>query len=137
MTTSTTNASSSTTNNEKHVFGLQRSKRQRLFGVSLIALTSGRVGSVPPIVRQCVEEIELSGAAVNGIYRVSGVKSKVESLCASFESAAASSGGEEALVDLSSLSPNIVANVLKHFFREVYPVAVDVNLKPFSNFLIF
>lgn len=116
MTTTTT--SSNNTSNEKHVFGLQRSKRQRLFGVPLTTLTSGRA-SVPPIVRQCVEEIELSGAAVNGIYRVSGVKSKVESLCSTFESAAASGGGEEALVDLSSLSPNIVANVLKHFFREV------------------
>ena len=84
-------------------------KRKRLFGVPLTSLSSGLV---PGIVRQCVEEIELNGAQMNGIYRVSGVKSKVEGLCHNYES-------NPEGVDLSNLSPNIIANVLKHFFREV------------------
>ncbi len=116
--TTTTTTSSSTSGNHDHHHPFHR-KKSRLFGLPLSSLTSG--SGVPAIVRQCVEEIELNGAAINGIYRVSGVKSKVESLCASFEDAAEedNNGGRCNLVDLSSLSPNIVANVLKHFFREV------------------
>ena len=81
-----------------------------MFGIPLANLSSS---TVPEIVRQCVEEIELNGAQMNGIYRVSGVKSKVEGLCHSYEV-------NPTGVDLSNLSPNIIANVLKHFFREVY-----------------
>ena len=84
-------------------------RKKQLFGVPLTSLSSG---AVPEIVRMCVEEIELNGAQINGIYRVSGVKSKVEGLCHSFEE-------NPEGVDLSNLSPNIIANVLKHFFREV------------------
>lgn len=74
---------------------------------------------VPSIVRQCVEEIELNGVHMNGIYRVSGVKSKVEALCHSYETNPQS-------VELSNLSPNIIANVLKHFFREVYNEILNI-----------
>jgi len=75
-------------------------------------LTNLSTSVVPEIVRQCVEEIDLNGSTINGIYRVSGVKSKVESLCHSYET-----NPDE--VELSNLSPNIIANVLKYFFREV------------------
>ena len=84
-------------------------KKKRAFGVPLSNLSNG---PVPDIVRQCIEEINQNGIHVNGIYRVSGVKSKVESLCHSLEN-----NPDE--VDMSNLSPNIVANVLKYFFREV------------------
>lgn len=82
----------------------------RLFGVPLSTLSVH--GSVPDIVKQCIKQIELRGAQINGIYRVSGVKSKVESVCRDFEE-------NPSNVNLSSVSPNIIANVLKHFFREV------------------
>ena len=47
-----------------------------------------------------------------GIYRVSGVKSKVEKLCQSFET-------EEGQVDLADHNPNVIANVLKLYLRQV------------------
>ena len=47
-----------------------------------------------------------------GIYRVSGVKSKVEKLCQSFEN-------DEWNVDLSEHPPNVIANVLKLYLRQV------------------
>ena len=49
---------------------------------------------------------------LQGIYRVSAVKSKVERLCQSFETDC-----EE--VDLSEHHPNVIANVLKLYLRQV------------------
>jgi len=49
---------------------------------------------------------------VKGIYRLSGVKSHVEMLCQSFET-------DEHSVDLSQHHPNVIANVLKYYFRQV------------------
>ena len=49
---------------------------------------------------------------VQGIYRVSGVKSKVESLCQEFEV-------DESSVELSDHHPNVIANVLKLYLRQV------------------
>lgn len=49
---------------------------------------------------------------IQGIYRVSGVKSKVEKLCQSFEI-------DEGNVDLSEHNPNVIANVLKLYLRQV------------------
>jgi len=43
---------------------------------------------------------------------VSGVKSKVEKLCQSFEN-----GAE--LVDLTDIHPNVIANVLKLYLRQL------------------
>ena len=47
-----------------------------------------------------------------GIYRVSGVKSKVERLCQTFET-------NEGEVDLSEHPPVVIANVLKLYLRQV------------------
>ena len=49
---------------------------------------------------------------VKGIYRLSGVKSHVEMLCQCFET-------DEHAVDLSQHHPNVIANVLKYYFRQV------------------
>lgn len=49
---------------------------------------------------------------MQGIYRVSGVKSKVESLCQEFEI-------DESNVELSDHHPNVIANVLKLYLRQV------------------
>ena len=49
---------------------------------------------------------------LQGIYRVSAVKSKVERLCQSFETDC-----DE--VDLSEHHPNVIANVLKLYLRQV------------------
>ena len=47
-----------------------------------------------------------------GIYRVSGVKSKVEHLCTKFDA-------DPESVDLDDIHPNIISNVLKLYLRQV------------------
>ncbi|CAG2117095.1 unnamed protein product, partial [Medioppia subpectinata] len=83
-------------------------RRMTTFGVALSAQSDS---DVPLIVKKCIEEIDSRGITIKGIYRVSGVKSRVEKLCQSFES------GHD-LVDLSSTPPNVVANVLKLYLRQ-------------------
>lgn len=48
-----------------------------------------------------------------GIYRVNGVKTRVEKLCQAFEN------GKE-LVELSQCSPHDISNVLKLYLRQVW-----------------
>ncbi|CAG2167076.1 unnamed protein product [Oppiella nova] len=84
-------------------------RRMTTFGVALNAQTNS---DVPLILKKCVQEIDTRGSNIKGIYRVSGVKSRVEKLCQSFES------GQD-LVDLSSTPPNVIANVLKLYLRQV------------------
>ena len=62
--------------------------------------------------QKCVAVIDNRGTTVKGIYRVSGVKSKVEKLCQAFEN-----GAE--LVDLTDIQPNVIANVVKLYMRQL------------------
>lgn len=58
-----------------------------------------------------------------GIYRVSGVKSRVEKLCQAFENGAH-------LVDLSDQHPNVIANVLKLYLRQLPEPLLTFRLYP-------
>lgn len=49
---------------------------------------------------------------MQGIYRISGSKARVEKLCQAFEN------GRD-LVELSEHSPHDITSVLKHFLKEV------------------
>ncbi|XP_046858162.1 rho GTPase-activating protein 29-like [Xenia sp. Carnegie-2017] len=69
-------------------------------------------GGVPVLVSKCVKEINRRGLRVKGIYRVSGVKSKMENLCQEFETNAES-------VDLSTQPPHLIASVLKLYIRQL------------------
>jgi hypothetical protein len=62
---------------------------------------------------------------LQGIYRVSGVKSKVEGLCQRFEKNPDS-------IDLSEEHPNGIANVLKLYLREVSK-AISMLFTPASG----
>lgn len=53
-----------------------------------------------------------------GIYRVNGVKTRVEKLCQAFEN------GKE-LVELSQASPHDISNVLKLYLRQVSPMGQE------------
>ena len=83
-------------------------RKMTTFGVPL----SSQGQDIPLIVTKCINEIDSRGCDIKGIYRVSGVKSRVEKLCQSFES------GHD-LVDLSSTPANVIANVLKLYLRQV------------------
>ncbi|XP_028403543.1 rho GTPase-activating protein 45-like isoform X2 [Dendronephthya gigantea] len=82
-------------------------KRMKTFGVRF-----SEEGGVPVLVTKCVKEINRRGLKVKGIYRVSGVKSKMENLCQDFETNAES-------VDLSTQPPHLIASVLKLYIRQL------------------
>ncbi|XP_074597974.1 rho GTPase-activating protein 45-like isoform X2 [Brevipalpus obovatus] len=83
-------------------------RRMTTFGVDLKSV----IDDIPYLVVKCVSELEKRGTNIKGIYRVSSVKSRVEKLCQNFEN-----GAE--LVDISEVSPNIIANVLKNYLRQL------------------
>ena len=127
------------------------------FGVRLSDHLQETGAQVPPLVCKCVHNIEAMGGikvkgkldsilrigwnfctifigeiykikwyndfsnSLLGIYRVSGVKHKVEKLCQAFEN-----GAE--LVDLTDQNPNVVANVLKLYMRQLPEPLLTFNL---------
>lgn len=60
---------------------------------------------------------------LQGIYRVSAVKSKVHQLCEAFEKHGNS-------VSLTDINPNIIANVLKLYLRELPQPLFTFELYP-------
>ena len=77
-----------------------------IFGVPLAS------DEVPFIVRECVEYIEReNGLRTKGLYRVSGVKSRIEYICGEFEN--------ERALDLSDESTTNIASVLKLYIRQL------------------
>lgn len=90
----------------------QRGRRNTMFGVDFQEQVERYKSQVPPIITKCLAEIERRGVMIKGIYRVSGVKSKVESLCQRFDL-------NPELVDLEEVHPNIISNVLKLYLRQL------------------
>ncbi|XP_069693994.1 rho GTPase-activating protein 45-like isoform X2 [Periplaneta americana] len=87
-------------------------RKMTTFGVDLGQHLTETATLVPHIICKCIDEIDSRGRLIKGIYRVSGVKSKVEKLCQAFEN-----GAE--LVDLTDIHPNVIANVLKLYLRQL------------------
>ncbi|XP_029648171.1 rho GTPase-activating protein 45 isoform X4 [Octopus sinensis] len=87
-------------------------KHCHTFGVNLEDHLKTFNTDVPHIIKKCLGEIERKGITIKGIYRVSGVKSKVESLCKQFE---ADPDG----VDLEQQHPNVITSVLKMYLRQL------------------
>ncbi|XP_037008647.2 GEM-interacting protein isoform X2 [Artibeus jamaicensis] len=86
--------------------------RTSLFGVDFLQLPRDFPEEVPFVVTRCTAEIEQRALGVQGIYRVSGSRVRVERLCQAFENG-------RALVDLSGNSPHDVSSVLKRFLQEL------------------
>ena len=87
-------------------------RKMNTFGVDLGQHLLQVNAEIPPLLQKCVAVIDNRGTTVKGIYRVSGVKSKVEKLCQAFEN-----GAE--LVDLTDIQPNVIANVVKLYMRQL------------------
>lgn len=64
------------------------------------------------VVHHALKLLQRLVASPQGIYRVNGVKTRVEKLCQAFEN------GKE-LVELSQCSPHDISNVLKLYLRQV------------------
>uniref|UniRef100_A0A8C0XYT9 GEM-interacting protein n=1 Tax=Castor canadensis TaxID=51338 RepID=A0A8C0XYT9_CASCN len=86
--------------------------RTPLFGVDFLQLPRDFPEEVPFVVTKCTAEIEHRALGVQGIYRVSGSRVRVERLCQAFENG-------RALVELSGNSPHDVTSVLKRFLQEL------------------
>ncbi|KFP16990.1 Minor histocompatibility protein HA-1, partial [Egretta garzetta] len=84
----------------------------QLFGQDFTKASQGSVDGIPFIIKKCISEIEKRALKTKGIYRVNGVKTRVEKLCQAFEN------GKE-LVELSQASPHDISNVLKLYLRQV------------------
>lgn len=82
-----------------------------------------RDADVPVLVSKCVQAIEDRGQSIKGLYRVSGVKSHVEKLSQSFEACAE-------LVELDDVHPNVIANVLKQYLRQLPEPLLTYRLYP-------
>lgn len=66
---------------------------------------------LPRIIRECIIQLEDKGLSQEGIYRLSGVKSKIEQLKELYNQ------GKNA--DLDEFEPNILAGLIKLFIREL------------------
>ncbi|XP_039551635.1 rho GTPase-activating protein 45 isoform X2 [Passer montanus] len=84
----------------------------QLFGQDFTQASRGSPDGIPFIVKKCISEIEKRALKTKGIYRVNGVKTRVEKLCQAFEN------GKE-LVELSQASPHDISNVLKLYLRQL------------------
>nr|XP_055073150.1 rho GTPase-activating protein 45 isoform X2 [Misgurnus anguillicaudatus] len=86
--------------------------RLQLFGQDFSQVSSNSPDGIPFIIKKCIGEIERRALRMKGIYRVNGVKTRVEKLCQAFEN------GKE-LVELSQSSPHDISNVLKLYLRQL------------------
>ncbi|NXJ05598.1 HMHA1 protein, partial [Odontophorus gujanensis] len=84
----------------------------QLFGQDFLKASQGSTDGIPFIIKKCISEIEKRALKTKGIYRVNGVKTRVEKLCQAFEN------GKE-LVELSQASPHDISNVLKLYLRQL------------------
>lgn len=83
-----------------------------VFGVDLSLLLRDKPDEVPFVVLHCISEIESRALSVQGVYRVSGSKPRIQKLCQAYEM-------HKELVDLSDVSPHDITSLLKHFLKEL------------------
>ncbi|CAN7939732.1 unnamed protein product [Ixodes hexagonus] len=97
-----------------------------IFGVPLLIALERNPShdgiELPAIVRECIDYIEEHGMTCEGIYRMSGVKSKVQQL-------RACCNRHETLC-LSEHEPHVVASLLKQFLRELPDPVLTSELCP-------
>uniref|UniRef100_A0A8C2IMR9 Rho GTPase activating protein 45 n=1 Tax=Cyprinus carpio TaxID=7962 RepID=A0A8C2IMR9_CYPCA len=86
--------------------------RLQLFGQDFSQVSGSSPDGIPFIIKKCIGEIERRALRMKSIYRVNGVKTRVEKLCQAFET------GKER-VELSQSSPHDSSNVLKLYLRQL------------------
>lgn len=83
----------------------------KLFGVPLSALLTEE-GTIPVVIERLLATIEITGLYAEGIYRKSGVSSKVKELKAKMEE-------NQEKINFESYQVHVLASVLKSFLREM------------------
>nr|XP_056710304.1 ralA-binding protein 1 [Euleptes europaea] len=77
---------------------------------------------LPAVFRECIDYVEKYGMKCEGIYRVSGIKSKVDELKAAYD--------REESPNLEEYEPNTVASLLKQYLRELPENVLTKELMP-------
>ncbi|XP_021545148.1 ralA-binding protein 1 isoform X2 [Neomonachus schauinslandi] len=77
---------------------------------------------LPAVFRECVDHVEKYGMKCEGIYRVSGIKSKVDELKAAYD--------REESPNLEEYEPNTVASLLKQYLRDLPENLLTKELMP-------
>nr|XP_060486752.1 GEM-interacting protein isoform X3 [Panthera onca] len=95
--------------------------RTALFGVDFLQLPRDFPEEVPFVITRCTAEIEQRALGVQGIYRISGSRVRVERLCQALENG-------RGLVDMSGNSPHDISSVLKRFLQELTDPVVPFHL---------
>nr|XP_023020766.1 unconventional myosin-IXa-like [Leptinotarsa decemlineata] len=90
--------------------GLQ-GESKRVFGVSLVTLLKDE-SKIPPVIERLLSTIELFGLYTEGIYRKSGVSSKIKELKNKMDE-------HPDDVDFERYQVHVLASVLKSFLREM------------------
>lgn len=92
-----------------------------LFGVPLEKLLVDGTSRLPPIIERLITTIELVGLYTEGLYRKSGVSSRVSQLKKMLEEEASNSrmGAASCGVDLQDQPVHVLTAVLKSFLREL------------------
>ena len=78
--------------------------------------------ALPAMFRECVDYIEEFGLTCEGIYRISGVKSKVQALRDAYNKGLP--------VQLQEYEPSVVASLIKQFLRELPEPILTTDLMP-------
>lgn len=91
---------------------LHETNSRKVFGVPLYKLDCGD-GKVPLVVDRLITTIEMHGLYTEGIYRKSGVSSKVKELKTKMDE------GDLEKVDFENYQVHVLAAVLKSFFRDM------------------
>ncbi|PSN71252.1 rho-type GTPase-activating protein-like protein 2 [Corynespora cassiicola Philippines] len=98
-----------------------------LFGSDLSARCEYEKRMIPAIVSRCIEEVELRGMDVEGIYRKSGASSQVAQVRSGFE------GNNEYDISDPDLDIHAVTSALKNYFRRL-PVPL-ITFAVYDQFL--
>ncbi|XP_041487785.1 ralA-binding protein 1 [Microtus oregoni] len=77
---------------------------------------------LPAVFRECIDYMEKHGMKCEGIYRVSGIKSKVDELKAAYD--------REESPNLEEYEPNTVASLLKQYLRDLPENLLTKELMP-------
>ncbi|XP_065674465.1 uncharacterized protein LOC100205317 [Hydra vulgaris] len=95
---------------------LKRAPSRRIkgvFGFNIAQTLIDDGNTIPLIVRKCVEEIEMNGLSLEGIYRISGNARKKKILRAKFEEKSFSND------DVEEFDCHVFSGVLKDYLREL------------------
>ncbi|XP_071508530.1 uncharacterized protein [Diadema antillarum] len=111
---------------KSHTIDIPNVKPEPVFGAPFEdAVTRSKLYDnieLPRVVRECIDCVEEYGMSTAGIYRLSGVKSKVEALKALYDA--------DEKVNLQEVDPTTITSLLKLYLRELPETVLTNTLTP-------